>query len=354
MARCTRVLSTSMMFLVAALGVAWIPAPAPAGEKVKLTMFIWAGANQGVVPREVVAEYLKSHPNVEIEFLESNNTVTYPKMVATRKVTPDKPLVNFGYFNVDATAQGDIDDMWLPIDPKNVSNIKDLIPSMRRKGDVGVGYGVTAIGVMYNKNLVKEVPTSWSTLWDPKYRVTFFDGDWRPLIMAARANGGDESNIDPGFKVWTQHAKNIVALATSNDQVKNMVVSGEAHVAPWFRSIQSVWEKEGAPLGFAVPKEGMVAWPIYLQIAKGTTPAQKRVAEEIINELLAPKWNSRYCDLTNRAPGNRNAKLGKDLESDPVYSKKNMEELINLDWTTISKNQQVWRERWAREVKRKM
>ena len=40
-----------------------------------------------------------------------------------------------------------------------------------------MGYGVTAIGVMYNKNLVKEALTSWSALWDPKYRVTFFDGD---------------------------------------------------------------------------------------------------------------------------------------------------------------------------------
>ena len=50
-------------------------------------------------------------------------------------------------------------------------------------------------------------------------------------------------DTDMIIMIPTQNAKNIVALATSNDQVKNMVVSGEAHVAPWFRSIQSVWEK---------------------------------------------------------------------------------------------------------------
>jgi putative spermidine/putrescine transport system substrate-binding protein len=342
------------LLLPTVLGATLASAPALAGEKVKLTMFIWAGANQGVVPREVVAEYLKANPHVEIEFYESNNSVTYPKMVAARKVSPDRPLINFGYFNVDATSQGDIDDMWLPLDPKNVSHMKDFIPSMRRKQDIGIGYGVTAIGVMYNKNMVKQSPASWAALWDAKHRVTFFDTDWRPLIMAARLNGGDESNIEAGFKVWSQNAKNIVALARSNDQVKNLVVSGEAHVAPWFRSIQSIWEKEGAPLGFAVPKEGMVAWPIYLQIAKGTTSAQKRVAEEIINELLSPKWNARYCELTNRAPGNRSAKMAKDIESDPVYSRQNMEQLINLDWTTITRKQNEWRQRWDREVKSKM
>lgn len=33
---------------------------AGSGEKVKLTMFIWAGSNQDVVPKEVVAEYVKT------------------------------------------------------------------------------------------------------------------------------------------------------------------------------------------------------------------------------------------------------------------------------------------------------
>ena len=46
------------------LGLVFVPGltllpPLGAAPRVRLTMFIWAGANQGVVPREVVARYLR-------------------------------------------------------------------------------------------------------------------------------------------------------------------------------------------------------------------------------------------------------------------------------------------------------
>src|ERR1019366_1151504 len=47
--------------------------PAAAAEQVKITFFIWAGSNQGVVPTEVINAYRASHPDVQIEILESNN-----------------------------------------------------------------------------------------------------------------------------------------------------------------------------------------------------------------------------------------------------------------------------------------
>ncbi|HEX9268909.1 MAG TPA: hypothetical protein VF998_03610, partial [Candidatus Limnocylindria bacterium] len=86
--------------------------PAGADGPVHLSFFVYVGANQGVVPREVVAEYTKDNPNVTIELYEGTNAETYPKMVAARKTTPDQPIVNFGYVNADANAKGDVDDMW--------------------------------------------------------------------------------------------------------------------------------------------------------------------------------------------------------------------------------------------------
>ena len=63
-------------------------------EKVKLVHFVWVGGGQQVVPREVIPEYMKTHPNVEIEFYEGTNAVTYPKMVAAKQADPNKPLIN--------------------------------------------------------------------------------------------------------------------------------------------------------------------------------------------------------------------------------------------------------------------
>ena len=133
--------------------------PAAAAPKVKVTMFIWAGANQGVVPREIVARYLRSHPEVELEFWESNNAVTYPRMIASKQANPNNPLINFGYFNIDISNRGDTDDMWVPMSAARIPAISRVHPTLRRPGNKGIGYGISGLGLMYNKNLVKEPPT---------------------------------------------------------------------------------------------------------------------------------------------------------------------------------------------------
>src|SRR5262245_2179028 len=151
--------------------------PARAAARVKLTMFIWAGANQGVVPREVVARYLKAHPDVEIEFWESTNAATYPKMMAAKQADPKAPLVNFGYFNVDLSNRGDTDDMWVALDPARIPALTKLPPGLRRPGNRGLGCPVTHAGLRSTKNLRKAPPTSWTAFWDPRWpgNATCFD-----------------------------------------------------------------------------------------------------------------------------------------------------------------------------------
>jgi putative spermidine/putrescine transport system substrate-binding protein len=328
--------------------------PARAASKVKLTMFIWAGAGQGVLPREVVAQYLKTHPDVEIEFWESNNAVTYPKMLAAKQANPNAPLINLGYFNVDISNRGDADDMWVPMDPARVPPVGKINPTLRRPGNRGIGYGIINVGLMYNKNLVKEPPTSWTALWDPKWRgkVTFFDNNFMPLVLAARLNGGSEKDIEPGFRVWAEQAKNIRALPTSNDQLKNILVTGEAQVAPWFSAIWKFWADEGAPLGFVNPKEGAVAFPIYLQIVKGSTPEQIKVAEEIVNTLLTAENNSRYARLTHNIPAFPEAGMAQRV--DEALNPKVLDTAIWLDWGTMGQKASEWRQRWEKEVKSRM
>jgi putative spermidine/putrescine transport system substrate-binding protein len=335
------------------LGAVVLP-PVAAAPKVKLTMFIWAGANQGVVPREVVARYVRAHPDVEIEFWESNNAVTYPRMIAAKQVDPSRPLINFGYFNIDISNRGDADDMWIPLSPARIPNMTRVHRTLRRPGDRGIGYGISGVGYMYNRNLVKEPPTSWTELWSPKWRgkVTFFDNNFIPLVLAARFNGGDEKNIDPGFRVWAENAKNIRALANSNDQLLQLLVTGEAHIAPWFTSIWKFWELGGAPLGFAVPKEGVVAFPIYLQIVKGSTPEQIRVAEEIINELLTAENNARYARLTFGIPARTDAELSETVRA--ILTPKLLDTAIWLDWATMGQKASEWRQRWEKEVKSRL
>ena len=209
--------SASMLLASALLGLVLLcnrPAQAAPDAPVKITFFIWAGSNQGVVPREVFKAYREAHPEVTIEELESTNAITYPKMVAARRTTPDNPMVSCGFFNVDAITRGDADEMWESMNPERIPNLANVLPQYRRLDNRGVGYQMSGIGILYNKNAVKTPPTSWTALWDPanRGRVVMFDYNTQMLSIAARLNGGSEHDIDPGFKIWSDNAQNLRAL----------------------------------------------------------------------------------------------------------------------------------------------
>jgi putative spermidine/putrescine transport system substrate-binding protein len=350
MTRLTALSGTALALLLAAA------APAAAQDKVQITFFIWAGSNQGVVPMEVIEKYRAAHPNVTIDVLESNNTITYPKMVAARRTTPDDPLVHCGFFNVDSMNKGDVDDMWESVDATLIPNMANVLERFIRPEGKGIGYQMSGIGILYNRDKVKEPPTSWTVLWADgnDKQVTFFDYDTRMLSIAARLNGGDEHNIDPGFKTWAEHAGNIRALVDSNDAVKNLLVSGDALYAPWFSSLANVWISEGAPLGFAAPEEGLIAFPIYLTIAKGVTDAERQVCADLLNELLEPENAGRYGALTFAIPVVENAAMSPEQLANPLLNLDQADKAILLDYKHIAEMSSEWRERWDREVKFKM
>ncbi|HEX6988902.1 MAG TPA: extracellular solute-binding protein [Bacillota bacterium] len=316
-------------------------------------MFIWAGAHQGDVPREVVAEYLEEHDNVEIELVEGSNAQMYPQMVAAKQATPDEPLIHFGFFNVSTVYQGIADDMWEPLNPERIPNLANTFEQYVPPDNMAAPFGMSTMGLMYNSDLVTDPPTSWSALWDPAYRgeVVAFDYQWQPLIVAARLNGGSEHDIDPGFEVWSENAANFKALVSTNDALQNLIVSGDATLAMWFASIWKIWADEGAPLGFVTPEEGPVAFPTYLTIVKGVTDEQRRVAEDIINLLLEPKNAGRYAELTYSVPLVKDAEVSDAVRNDPNFSPLLAERAMQLDWAAMAQYNAEWRERWDREVK---
>lgn len=322
----------------------------------KVSFFMFAGSGSDVVPKEAIADYLKANPKVSIDVVETTNAIIYPKMVTARRTTPDQPLVHCGFFNADTVNRGDDDDMWEPLNKANIPNMANTLEAYARPDGRGVPYQAMGIGLLYNKRVLKEPPTSWNVLWSPEYRgkVVTFDNDLRLIALAAKLNGGSEKEPNAGFKILSENAKNFRALVDSNDALKNLVVSGDAPVAPWFSSVADIWIKEGAPVGFAVPKEGAIAFPIYMAIAKGVTPAQRAVCEDLLNELLKPDRAGRYGLVTSSIPLVKNATLSKEQAENPVLNPAIAANAIQIDFAHVASVAADWRDRWAREVKLKM
>ncbi|WP_145148230.1 PotD/PotF family extracellular solute-binding protein [Paenibacillus xylanexedens] len=332
------------------------------GDKVKLTMFIWAGSNQDVVPKEVVAEYVKEHPNVEVTFEESSNSVMYPKMVAGKQADANNPVVNFGYFNADATAKGLNDDMWEPLDTSIVTNMKDIPEAFHKPDNKGVVWGVSSFALVYNKDLVKTPPTSWNDLWDNeefKGKTALWDYMFYSYISPLIATKGQEigasyENPEPAFQFWADRSDQIGTLVSSNDQLKALLESGDALIAPFSAQVAQTWIDGGSPLAVAYPSEGAISFPYTLQVVKGSTPEQTRVANEIINELLSAEALSQYAEATGTPVTSTTAAVPDKYKDDPSFSVETQSNGINPDWDVLAQNSSSWKELWDRLVKTKL
>ncbi|WP_249729534.1 MULTISPECIES: extracellular solute-binding protein [unclassified Chelatococcus] len=342
--------------LLAAAVASASPTFAQAERDGKISFFMFAGSGSDVVPKEVIADYLKKNPKAGIDIVETTNAIIYPKMVTARRTTPDQPLVHCGFFNADTINRGDADDMWEPLNKANIPNMANTLESYARPDARGVPYQAMGIGLLYNTRVMKEPPTSWSVLWSPDSRgkIVTFDNDLRLIGLVSKLNGADEKNPDTGFKLLSENAKNFRALVDSNDALKNLVIRGDAPIAPWFSSVSDVWIKEGSPVGFAVPKEGAIAFPIYMAIAKGVTPAQRAVCEDLLNELLTPDRAGRYALVTSSVPLVTNATLSKEQVENPILNPAIAKNAIQIDFAYIATVAADWRDRWAREIKLKM
>jgi putative spermidine/putrescine transport system substrate-binding protein len=323
-----------------------------AGKKLTLTMFCFLGGDLAKMPKEFAKEYTASHKNVEIKFYEQSNAVGYGKMLAQRKADPSTPLVNLGFFNAQTTVQGAGDSMWEKLDYSAMKHAGDILPIFQRKDQFGIGIGSDQYGLVINKDKVTEAPSSWAALWDPKYmgEVCFFTFPWYAVYMAAKLNGGSFEDMEPGWKLWEENAKQIKLIVESNPQYLNVLSSGTAPVTAYFAGTSQQWIDGGAPLQYIVPTEGAIPLPVFLESVAGQSDDQLTECQNIIDGMLEPRWATRWAETSVQIPANSQSQLPSKLADLPAFQKSNVDKFIDVDYDLVGKNNAAWTERWNSDI----
>lgn len=177
---------------------------------------------------------------------------------------------------------------------------KDKIPNwtqlsednLNRSFDPGNAYSLPymngTIGIIYNKDIIKEPVDSWKSMWNPEYRDEIFvlDSQRDAIGMALKMLGYPLNSTDPDQLEKAKEAliaQKDLGTIYGADNVKDLMISGE-------RAIAMIWSGEGLTLAdeydnleYIVPKEGANFWIDSVVIPKGTT--NKDAAETFINFL---------------------------------------------------------------------
>lgn len=294
--------------------------------------------------QEHVADPFTEETGIEVAIVPGSDDLI--GAVASQRDNPQYDLILTGWEDhVFLRDVGALDEL----NPDDIPNMEDLYPIART--DHGVGTSITGVTLLYNTEMVETPPTSWADLWDDEYagHVSIpqlpqtYGIDF--LVMAARINGGDESNIDPGFEAIEELKPNIAAVYDSSGQVAQLFQQGDVWVAPWFAGRVPSMNADGVPVAAAELEEGAVAYLTMLSPLKGQYSEH---VGKFLNYYLSDETQRAFATEFASGPSRSGVELDDEVAETVPYGQQEVDQMIQLDWETILENRDDWTQRFNR------
>jgi len=159
------------------------------------------------------------------------------------------------------------EDMLLEIDVSSLPNYKyvsedylDMFYDPDNK--YSVPYNVGMVGLIYNRTMVEEVPTSWTALWDERYagKILMIDNPRDAFaipqkILGYSLNSTDEKELSDVAQMLISQKPLLQGYVM--DEIYNKMESGEAALVPYYVGDFVCMQEVNPDLDFVYPEEGV-------------------------------------------------------------------------------------------------
>jgi putative spermidine/putrescine transport system substrate-binding protein len=336
--------------IVAALAI-MVAVATPAGTARAETLVVAGyGASFEKVMREKVLPAFEQEQGVTVQYTAGNSTDNLAKLQAQR----DNQQVDVAMMDDGPMAQAISLGLCAPIEGLDPSQ---FYPVAMFPGHKGIGMGLVASGLMYNKKVFAErgwpAPTSWTDLEDPKYAgkvvVPPISNGYGLLatVMLARIGGGSEKNIDPGFAAMKKVASNVVAFEPSPGKMTELFQTGDAVLAAWGSARFQAFANTGFPVDFVYPREGAAALMTGICPVAKTTVSPK--AQAFVATMLSAKVQKIMAENAGYAPVRKGVEVANPGVM-PVGDR--VSQVVAVDWSIVNPQREEWTKRWSREIER--
>ena len=245
------------------------------------------------------------------------NEILYPKIssgaIAYDVICPSDYMIQRMIEN-DLLAEINFDNI------PNVKNIgKDYMEQSRQfdpENKYSVPYCWGTVGILYNKTMVDEPITSWSVLWDEKYKDNILMQDSvrdafgvTLKYLGYSLNSTDLDELTEARDLLIKQKPLVQAYVI--DQVRDKMIGNEAAIGVIYSGEAIYTQRENPDLEYVIPEEGSNIWIDSWVIPKNAE--NKENAEKFINFLCRPEialMNFEY--ITYSTPNSEARKLIED------------------------------------------
>ncbi|GEO86157.1 MULTISPECIES: ABC transporter substrate-binding protein [Alphaproteobacteria] len=269
-----------------ALGLGFLTGSAAAEEKLKY--FTWSGYE---LP-EFNPSFLKAHADGVEATMFGDDDDAFTKVKAGFRPDVAHPCY-------DKIARWNKEGLLQPIDTSKIKNWNNIFPVFRNLPDLQAGDGKVWMipwdwgntSVLYRTDLVQNPENSWSLLWDKQYagRMATIDAVHdTPLVAAilAGVNPFDmtDAEMDKVADKLREQRPLLASYTTDMTSVEQSLASGELVAAMTWNASAVALKKQGVPVEFMKPKEGMLTWACGFVLLKDSKNTD--LAYDFINSRL--------------------------------------------------------------------
>ena len=189
------------------------------------------------------------------------------------------------------------EDMLMEIDVSKLPNYKYISEEYRNMyydpdNKFSVPYNVGMVGLIYNKKMVEEKPTSWKALWDEKYagKILMIDNPRDAFAVAQKIlgyslNSTDEKELADVAQLLVEQKPLLQGYVM--DEIFNKMESGEAAMVPYYVGDYVLMKDVNPDLDFVYPEEGVNVFVDAICIPESAQNYE--AALKYINFLLDPE-----------------------------------------------------------------
>lgn len=269
-----------------ALAVGLMAGPTLAADK--LQYFTWSGYE---LP-EFNKSFLAAHPDGVDTTVFGDDDDAFTKVKAGFRPDIAHPCY-------DKIARWNKEGLLQPIDTSKIKNWDSIFPVFRNLPDLQAGDGKVWMvpwdwgntSILYRSDLVKNPENSWSLLWDKQYagHMATIDAVHDTPVVAALLAGVNpfdmtDAEMEKVADKLREQRPLLSSYTTDMTSVEQSLASGELVAAMTWNASAVALKKQGVPVEFMKPKEGMLTWACGFVLLKDAKNVD--LAYDFINSRL--------------------------------------------------------------------
>lgn len=255
--------------------------------------------------------------------------------------------------------QGVTEDLFAVLDPKAVPNRARVAADLHPADDLGVTATGLVAGLEYNTEVFEEKgwdpPTSWKDLWDPKYKghvaLPTITAQYMQAFVAliAQLEGGDESDLDPGFAKLAKLRSQLYGVLGSPAQLDEAFQQGDVWLSVNNGARVLELKQADAPAEFVRPSEGTIFIPVIFDVVKDSP--HPNAAQSLVDFLLSDDAQTCFVTAASYGVVADDIKVPEDVR--PYVPTGAGDKNVEIDWDVLGKKFDEIVERWNKEVEKK-